>query len=157
LRACNIPNSGSCRFECWRPHWRVWVRRFERRYWEKKVIFLVPHCPHHRRAVNCICLVFLDVGLQQVYRGTDDSGNLPNSIYHRYVGNFNFLLYLTDKLFSALELVGANYRSFVTVLTCIFYTLGLVLLAGVTYFIRDWKSMAFATSAPFLLYYFYWP
>ncbi|XP_059476559.1 carcinine transporter [Neocloeon triangulifer] len=56
----------------------------------------------------------------------------------------------------ALELVGANYRSFVTVLTCIFYTLGLVLLAGVTYFIRDWKAMAFVTSAPFLFYFFYW-
>ncbi|XP_065342384.1 carcinine transporter isoform X2 [Cloeon dipterum] len=56
----------------------------------------------------------------------------------------------------ALELVGANYRSFVTVLTCIFYTLGLVLLAGITYFIRDWQIMAFATSAPFLLYFFYW-
>lgn len=58
--------------------------------------------------------------------------------------------------FVALELVGPNYRSFVTVMTCTFYTFGLMTLAGVTYLIRDWVHMALATSMPFLLYIFYW-
>ncbi|VVD01760.1 unnamed protein product, partial [Leptidea sinapis] len=56
----------------------------------------------------------------------------------------------------ALELAGPNYRSFVTVMTCIFYTLGLILLSVVTYFLRDWRSLALATSVPFFLYYLYW-
>ncbi|CAH0389882.1 unnamed protein product [Bemisia tabaci] len=56
----------------------------------------------------------------------------------------------------SLELVGPNYRSFVTVLTCSFYTLGLTLLAGVAYFIRDWVQLAYATSLPFFLYFLYW-
>ncbi|XP_073941905.1 carcinine transporter isoform X2 [Choristoneura fumiferana] len=56
----------------------------------------------------------------------------------------------------SLELAGPNYRSFVTVMTCIFYTLGLILLSGVTYLLRDWRSLALATSVPFLFYYFYW-
>ncbi|CAH2066908.1 unnamed protein product, partial [Iphiclides podalirius] len=56
----------------------------------------------------------------------------------------------------SLELAGPNYRSFVTVMTCIFYTLGLVLLSGVTYLLRDWRSLALATSVPFFLYYLYW-
>ncbi|XP_063529881.1 carcinine transporter [Cydia strobilella] len=56
----------------------------------------------------------------------------------------------------SLELAGPNYRSFVTVMTCIFYTLGLILLSGVTYFLRDWRSLALATSVPFLFYYLYW-
>ncbi|XP_039764385.1 carcinine transporter [Pararge aegeria] len=56
----------------------------------------------------------------------------------------------------SLELAGPNYRSFVTVMTCIFYTLGLILLSGVTYFLRDWRSLALATSVPFFFYYLYW-
>ncbi|KAG7188844.1 hypothetical protein KM043_008450 [Ampulex compressa] len=56
----------------------------------------------------------------------------------------------------SLELVGPNYRSFVTVMTCSFYTMGLCMLAGVTYLIRDWRTLAITTSAPFLLYFFYW-
>ncbi|XP_015177802.1 PREDICTED: organic cation transporter protein [Polistes dominula] len=56
----------------------------------------------------------------------------------------------------SLELVGPNYRSFVTVMTCSFYTMGLCMLAGVTYLIRDWRMLAITTSAPFLLYFFYW-
>ncbi|KAL3283097.1 hypothetical protein HHI36_006256 [Cryptolaemus montrouzieri] len=56
----------------------------------------------------------------------------------------------------SLELVGPNYRAFVTVLTCMFYTIGLCMLAGVAYLIRDWRYLTLATSLPFLLYYFYW-
>ncbi|XP_051160206.1 carcinine transporter [Leptopilina boulardi] len=56
----------------------------------------------------------------------------------------------------SLELVGPNYRSFVTVMTCSFYTMGLCMLSGVTYLVRDWRTLAVVTSAPFLLYFFYW-
>ncbi|XP_011157997.1 carcinine transporter isoform X2 [Solenopsis invicta] len=56
----------------------------------------------------------------------------------------------------SLELVGPNYRSFVTVMTCTFYTMGLCMLAGVTYLVRDWRMLAIITSAPFLIYFFYW-
>ncbi|XP_059060514.1 carcinine transporter isoform X2 [Achroia grisella] len=56
----------------------------------------------------------------------------------------------------SLELAGPNYRSFVTVMTCIFYTLGLILLSGISYLLRDWRSLALATSVPFFFYYLYW-
>ncbi|XP_078032878.1 carcinine transporter [Augochlora pura] len=56
----------------------------------------------------------------------------------------------------SLELVGPNYRSFVTVMTCSFYTMGLCMLAGLTYLIRDWRTLAITTSAPFLMYILYW-
>lgn len=55
----------------------------------------------------------------------------------------------------ALELVGPNYRSFVTTLTCTFYTGGIMMLAGVTYLIRDWVTMGLVTSVPFLAYFGY--
>ncbi|XP_011496168.1 PREDICTED: organic cation transporter 1 [Ceratosolen solmsi marchali] len=56
----------------------------------------------------------------------------------------------------SLELVGPNYRSFVTVLTCTFYTIGLCMLAGVTYYIRNWRLLALVTSLPFSIYFLYW-
>lgn len=56
---------------------------------------------------------------------------------------------------TALELVGPGYRSFVTVMTCTFYTFGIMMLAGVTYLVRDWVKMCLYTSVPFLLYFLY--
>ncbi|XP_073988758.1 carcinine transporter [Rhodnius prolixus] len=56
----------------------------------------------------------------------------------------------------SLELVGPNYRSFVTVMTCLFYTFGLMLLSGITYLVREWRILALITSSPFILYYIYW-
>lgn len=55
----------------------------------------------------------------------------------------------------ALELVGPNYRSFVTVMTCTFYTFGLMILSAITYFLRDWRELTLWTSVPFLLYFLY--
>jgi MFS family permease len=56
---------------------------------------------------------------------------------------------------TALELVGPNYRSFVTVMTCTFYTFGLMGLALVTVFVRDWFTLSIVTSVPFLFYFLY--
>ncbi|XP_012162545.1 carcinine transporter isoform X2 [Ceratitis capitata] len=55
----------------------------------------------------------------------------------------------------SLELVGENYRSFVTVMTCTFYTSGIMLLSVVTYLERDWVKLSYYTSAPFHLYFAY--
>ena len=56
---------------------------------------------------------------------------------------------------SALELVGPTYRTFTTVMTCIFYTIGILLLSGVAYLIRDWVILCYATTLPFLLFFIY--
>lgn len=55
----------------------------------------------------------------------------------------------------ALELVGPNYRSFVTVMTCTFYTFGLMALALVTTLVQDWVKLSLVTSVPFLFYFLY--
>ncbi|GAB0094304.1 Carcinine transporter [Sergentomyia squamirostris] len=55
----------------------------------------------------------------------------------------------------ALELVGPAYRSFVTVMTCTFYTFSLMMLAGITAVIDDWRALSLYTSVPFLLYFLY--
>ncbi|CAL4130642.1 unnamed protein product, partial [Meganyctiphanes norvegica] len=56
----------------------------------------------------------------------------------------------------SLELVGPSYRSFVTVMTCLFYVGGMLLLAGVAYIVRDWTHLCIVTSAPFFTYVAYW-
>lgn len=61
------------------------------------------------------------------------------------------LLYLVV----ALELVGEKYRSFVTVMTCTFYTSGIMLLSLVTYLERDWVRLSLYTSLPFYAYFLY--
>ncbi|KAK7575827.1 hypothetical protein V9T40_012113 [Parthenolecanium corni] len=53
----------------------------------------------------------------------------------------------------SLELVGPNYRSFVTVMTCMFYIGGLILLSVVSYFVRNWVDLALASSIPFTVYF----
>lgn len=56
----------------------------------------------------------------------------------------------------SLELVGPSYRSFVTVMTCLFYVGGMLLLAGVAYLIRNWVYLCLVTSLPFFTYVVYW-
>lgn len=41
-------------------------------------------------------------------------------------------------------------------MTCTFYTLGVMMLAGITYTIRNWSYLALVTSLPFSFYVFYW-
>ncbi|XP_013114234.1 carcinine transporter [Stomoxys calcitrans] len=55
----------------------------------------------------------------------------------------------------SLELVGENYRSFVTVMTCTFYTSAIMLLSVITYLERDWVKLSYYTSVPFYLYFLY--
>jgi OCT family organic cation transporter-like MFS transporter 4/5 len=57
---------------------------------------------------------------------------------------------------SAIELVGPARRTTCTVLTNIAYSLGLVVLSGVVFLVRDWRQLALATSIPFLSFFLYW-
>lgn len=43
-----------------------------------------------------------------------------------------------------------------TLMTCIFYTFGLMILAGITYLVRNWVHLALTTSTPFMVYAIYW-
>ncbi|XP_014665354.1 PREDICTED: organic cation transporter protein-like isoform X2 [Priapulus caudatus] len=55
-----------------------------------------------------------------------------------------------------IELVGPERRGFTTIMQCVSYSSGLLVLAGVAYLVRDWRNLALATSIPFILMYGYW-
>ncbi|CAK1585916.1 unnamed protein product [Parnassius mnemosyne] len=58
----------------------------------------------------------------------------------------------------AIELVGPRYRTLCTIVSNIAYSMGLIMLAGVVYLVRDWRHLALATTLPFLCFFFYiWP
>ncbi|CAK1544877.1 unnamed protein product [Leptosia nina] len=58
----------------------------------------------------------------------------------------------------AIELVGPRCRTLCTILSNIAYSLGLILLAGVVYLVRDWRYLALATTLPFIVFFLYiWP
>ncbi|KAK8720576.1 hypothetical protein OTU49_013229, partial [Cherax quadricarinatus] len=56
----------------------------------------------------------------------------------------------------SLELVGPSYRSFVTVMTCLSYVGGMLLLTVLAYFFRNWVHLCLVTSLPFFTYVVYW-
>ncbi|XP_052758953.1 beta-alanine transporter [Galleria mellonella] len=55
----------------------------------------------------------------------------------------------------AIELVGPRCRTLCTILSNIAYSMGLILLSGVVYFVRDWRHLALATTLPFVCFFLY--
>jgi hypothetical protein len=61
-----------------------------------------------------------------------------------------YILVTTNSIV-ALELMGPRYRTFAGMVICMFFALGLSLLALLGYLLRNWYSLSLATSVPFVL------
>ncbi|XP_013136456.1 PREDICTED: organic cation transporter protein [Papilio polytes] len=84
--------------------------------------------------------------------------NFPVWIIYRIGVGFTVPAIMATPYVLAIELVGPKCRTLCTILSNIAYSLGLILLAGMVYLVRDWRHLALATTLPFVCFFFYiWP
>lgn len=56
----------------------------------------------------------------------------------------------------AMEIIGPKYRMGSGFLLHIVFSFGLIILAGISYFVRDWSHLELVINLPCILYIFYW-
>ncbi|XP_039755563.1 beta-alanine transporter-like [Pararge aegeria] len=79
-------------------------------------------------------------------------------IIYRFGVGFTVPAIMATPYVLAIELVGPKCRTLCTILSNIAYSLGLILLAGVVYLVRDWRHLALASTLPFVCFFLYiWP
>ena len=59
-------------------------------------------------------------------------------------------------LSTGLEMVGPSKRNWAGIVIHMFFAVGLVYLAGMGYFFRDWKNVGISIAAPCILFLCYW-
>ncbi|XP_038223526.1 beta-alanine transporter [Zerene cesonia] len=79
-------------------------------------------------------------------------------IVYRFGVGFTVPAIMATPYVLAIELVGPKCRTLCTILSNIAYSMGLILLAGVVYLVRNWRHLALATTLPFVCFFLYiWP
>ncbi|XP_045766774.1 beta-alanine transporter [Maniola jurtina] len=79
-------------------------------------------------------------------------------IIYRFGVGFTVPAIMATPYVLAIELVGPKCRTLCTILSNIAYSLGLILLAGLVYLVRDWRHLALASTLPFVCFFLYiWP
>ncbi|CAM1308476.1 Uncharacterised protein g4866 [Pycnogonum litorale] len=74
---------------------------------------------------------------------------------------FRFVVLISVQAFNLLfvitvELVGPKYRGAISMIICVFYVVGLVLLTLFAFLIRNWRTLILVTSIPFVVLLPFW-
>lgn len=106
------------------------------------------------RRTSFFIILFLEVNLSIL------TAFSPNYVVYTILRTINGLFFpaiYQIPFILALELMGPRYRTFAGMVICMFFALGLSLLALLGYLLRNWYTLSLATSVPFvLLFSYYW-
>ncbi|KAJ9586840.1 hypothetical protein L9F63_019559 [Diploptera punctata] len=106
------------------------------------------------RRTSFFIIIFLEVNLSIL------TAFSPNYVVYTILRTINGLFFpaiYQIPFILALELMGPRYRTFAGMVICMFFALGLSLLALLGYLLRNWYTLSLATSVPFvLLFSYYW-
>ncbi|CAH0388325.1 unnamed protein product [Bemisia tabaci] len=87
--------------------------------------------------------------------GTAFMNSFWSWVLFRFGVGFTVPAILATPYVLSIELVGPEYRTTVTILINIAYSIALTLLACIVYLVRDWRLLALYTSVPFAFFFFY--
>ncbi|PSN42448.1 hypothetical protein C0J52_15942 [Blattella germanica] len=106
------------------------------------------------RRTSFFIILFLEVNLSIL------TAFSPNYVIYTILRTINGLFFpaiYQIPFILALELMGPRYRTFAGMVICMFFAMGLSLLALLGYLLRNWYTLSLATSVPFvLLFSYYW-
>ncbi|XP_046326574.2 organic cation transporter protein-like [Haliotis rufescens] len=105
-----------------------------------------------RKKALYLCILFLITGGITL----NWSSNFVTFVFLRFINGAASAGVFTTCFVIGLEIVGPSKRVWTGIMIEVFFAIGMTMLSGVAYFIRDWHTLELAMSIPVAFFLIYW-